>query len=132
MKIPFNRRGFTVVEIVAALAILAVVMTVVAQLGYFSLKQRQLTEAKQAALEVAHNVLERARTLPFAELTPEWAAKQSLPKESDDFLIRGKLEVKVQNEKSVRRVTVKVSWQNDEQVREVELVTLLGAREKTP
>ena len=72
-------RGFTVAETVIALAIMAVIVTLVAELGLASLVERQRNGRRQLALEGAVNLLETARASDWEMLTPEWARTQQLP-----------------------------------------------------
>src|SRR5437867_2862173 len=72
-------RAFTVVESVAALAIVATAMTLVAQLGVWHLSARARNRDLLAAQELVANVLESARASSWDELTPAWAAARHLP-----------------------------------------------------
>src|SRR5262249_14352115 len=106
-------KGFTIVELIAAFSILAIVMVVVAQTGTWSFGERQRNAARQAAVELAENVLQTARSRSWDELTPSWAGEQKLPKEWHDTLPEGKLTVRVEPEKGVagvKRVNVAIRW----------------------
>src|SRR5262245_48748541 len=72
------RRGFTVTEVVIAFLVLATTMLIVAQLGVYSLRARDRSEAQHEVAEFAANVLEAARAEPWDALTPEWAAGHKL------------------------------------------------------
>jgi hypothetical protein len=119
-------------ELIAALAILAIVMVMIAQIGYYSLVERLRSTTRQTALEQAANVMELARATPWDKLSSEWAAAQELPKHEDFFLPDGKLAVKVELEKplpNAKRVTVEIRWQVREAIVErVELVGMVSAR----
>jgi prepilin-type N-terminal cleavage/methylation domain-containing protein len=136
MKLRTARRevkaGFTVIEMVAAFAILAIVMVLVAQIGYFSLVERLRSSTRQVALEQANNVLEAARALPWDKLTAEWGTAQELPQDEGFFLPDGRLSVRVESEKApplTKRVTVEIHWQVQQGVPEqVELVGFFSAR----
>src|SRR4051812_6530587 len=90
-----RRAGFTIVEVTVAFGVLAVLLSTIAYLGYWSIRQRIDIEARQAALELATNVLEQARSMPLDSVTPDWAAKQELPKDYEELLPRGKMTVAV-------------------------------------
>jgi prepilin-type N-terminal cleavage/methylation domain-containing protein len=128
-----KRQGFTILEVVAALGILATLMVLVAQVGYWSLRERQRTLEQHAALEIAENTLEAARAQAWIELDPTWAARQRIPGEWTDILLQGKLSVRVEAEKSLmrsKRVTVTVTWQTEPVLpRKVELVGIFSAHE---
>jgi type II secretory pathway pseudopilin PulG len=111
-----NRAGFTIVELVAAFTILAVVLVVVAQTSVWSFGERRRNGARQAAVELAENVLQTARSRSWEDLTPAWAEAQKLPKEWQDTFPKGSLAVKVVGEKglaNVKRVTVTIRWHSD-------------------
>jgi type II secretory pathway pseudopilin PulG len=113
MTRPHKRRGFTVLETLAALGALAAATVLVAEVALWSLGERSRNAARHDALECAANVLESARTLPWDDLTPEWAAGQRLPEELARRLPGGKLTVRVEPEAArprTRRVTVEVGW----------------------
>lgn len=108
-----TRRGFTIVELIAAFSILAVVMVVVAQTGTWSFGERQRTASRQAAIELVENVLQTARNRSFDDLTSSWADAQKLPREWQDTFPEGNLTVRVAPEKGidgVKRVTVAIRW----------------------
>lgn len=114
---PHRSAGFTIVEVMAAVVILALLMVLVAELGYWSMTERRRAAARQVALEAAGNVLESARALPWEELTPEWAAAQQLPAEAKAELPDGSLRVVVEPEKDrprTKRVLAEVRWQVEE------------------
>lgn len=122
------RAAFTLVEIVAAAGLLAVLIVLVAELGYLSMRERTRGVARQLALEQAGNVLEAARACPWGELTPEWAAAQRLPDALKPQLPDGQLLVQVEPEKErpqTKRVTVEVRWQFEPQ-RPPESTRLIG------
>src|SRR5260370_15789701 len=108
-----KRPGFTIVELVAAISILAVVMVVVAQTSVWSLGERRRTGARQTAVELAENVLQAARSRPWNDLTPAWAAAQKLPEEWTNFFPDGRLTARIEPEKGlagVKRLTVAIRW----------------------
>jgi type II secretory pathway pseudopilin PulG len=112
-KRELQRPGFTIAELVAAFAILALALVMVAQVSVWSFGERQRTSARQAAQELAENVLQSARSRSWEDLTPAWAKAQKLPKEWQDTFPEGRLTVQVQPEKgqeNVKRVTVAIRW----------------------
>ena len=84
-----GRRGFTVLETLAALAILAVAMVLAAQVGVWSLMERSRSATRYEVLEAANNTLEAARVRSWTELTPDWAAEQRLPQTLAERLHKG-------------------------------------------
>jgi hypothetical protein len=128
-----RRAGFTVMEVIAATGVLTVAMLLVAQLGYWSLRERARTAARQVAIELAANVLEAARAEPWQSLDADWAAAQSIPEELADVLTEGRLAVRVEPEPDsprTKRVVVEVRWLMYEEIesRPVRLIGLFAAR----
>jgi hypothetical protein len=127
-----TRRAFSLLDCIAALGLLAVAMTLVAQVGLWSLGERSKGLARQQALEEAANLLESARALPWEELTPQWAQKQRLPDGLADRLGHGRLTVKVEPVPSrphTRRVSVTIAWGAEGLPgKQVHLTSLFSAR----
>jgi type II secretory pathway pseudopilin PulG len=110
-------RGFTLMEVGVALVILAAVMVVVAQLGFWSLRYRTQSAAHYIALESAANVLEEARSVSWDSLTEEWAGSQKLPAEAADLLPDAVLEIRIEprpSEPAVKQILVEIRWGSDE------------------
>src|SRR5262245_44568429 len=129
-------RGFTLVEMMASLVILGMVLVVVAQLGTWSLRERRQAAARQAALELAANVLEEARAQPWNALTAKWARDQRLPSELKSLLPDGRLTITVKADKDApltKRLTAEVRWSTGDGLPDqvVELVSLVSERSRT-
>jgi prepilin-type N-terminal cleavage/methylation domain-containing protein len=121
-------RGFTVMEIAVAMALLAVAMVLVMQLGYWSVRHRARMACRFMALEHAANVLEEARTVPWENLTDDWAESQRLPQDLTDQLLEGTLAVRVEPLEAqpfTKRVSVELRWLPPEET-ESHAVRLLG------
>jgi type II secretory pathway pseudopilin PulG len=123
----------TLVEVTAALAILAVLVVIVAQSITWSLRERSRAAAYQAALELATNTLEAARAQPWEQLDKTWADAQAVPSEVKLLLPEGKIHVTVEPGQPVpgaRRVKTEVTWQFDPHLppQSVELATILSDR----
>jgi type II secretory pathway pseudopilin PulG len=126
-------RGFTIMETMLALGILATVLVLVAQLGLWSWRERTRNGVRHQALECAANVLEAARACPWEALTPEWGNAQQLPESLAQRLAQGKLTVRVEPDAArphIKRVTVQIQGVLDlgPGVSEVQLVGWFSAR----
>jgi hypothetical protein len=109
------RPGYTVMEVLIALGMLAVATVLVAQVGTLSLMERARVDERTAAIEETANVLETARARPWSDLTPEWAAGQRLPESLAKRLRDADLTVKVEPEPGrarVKRVTAELRWKH--------------------
>lgn len=110
-----RRPGFTVLECVVSLGVLLVALGGVAQLGTWAVAERMRADARADAADAAVNVLEDARSRPWADLTPAWAADRALPAAVAARHPTAKLTATVEPEpdrKGVKRVTVTVAWAN--------------------
>ena len=131
-----SRRGFTITESLAALAILMVIVGVLTELGMGSLLEQRRNATRQQALETAANILEAAQACEWAALTPDWGKAQRLPEALAERLEEGQLLVQVEPEPSrpqTRRITVEIDWsQGGKPARPVKLVALRSARSASP
>ncbi len=127
-----RRRAFTIIEVTVALAVVAVVSVIVAQALVWSMRERARLATKQAALELAANILEGARAEPFDKLDKTWADSQTIPSDMADLLPEGKVAVIVVPlaKEGVKRVTVEVHWQFTTSVpgQSVQLTSVFSAR----
>jgi type II secretory pathway pseudopilin PulG len=128
-----KRTGFTIMESLAALGVLASAAVLAAQLGTWSLMERARTENRVAATEAAANILEAARARSWNDLTPEWAAAQKLPDAVAELLFDATLTIRVIPEPDrphVKRVTVTIEWDHQPSIpaRTMTLVGLFAER----
>lgn len=126
-----SRRGMTILETVVAIACLGIAATLVTQLAAWSLNERARADTRLAAMEWAANILEKARAMPWAELTPEWAAKQTLPADLAERMFNPTTSVVITSEPNVtglKRVAVNVTWYYGEGAKAppVEFMTLFA------
>jgi type II secretory pathway pseudopilin PulG len=113
MRIPTrNRSGFTALEAVIALGMLATAIVFVSQLVTFGIAERKRSLAQQQAVESAANILEAARACPWDKLDDAWAAAQALPDTPDTRLYDARLSVRVESkaldQPALKRVTVEI------------------------
>src|ERR1700722_10410233 len=130
-SLPRPRSGTLLIEVTVALAIVAIVAAIVAQSIVWSLQERASAASHQAANELAANVLEAARALPFEKLDSQWADAQSVPSEMTALLPDGKVIVTVEASPAsahTKRVTVEVRWPlaPDQPPQSMRLTTLLS------
>ena len=106
-----RRRGITSAEMVVAFGLFAIAVAMAGQLAGFVQVERTRTAARQDAVEQCANLLERARSMPWKELTPEWAAGQKLP--SEHLLPKGTLKVQVtpvKDEPRLKKLEATATW----------------------
>jgi prepilin-type N-terminal cleavage/methylation domain-containing protein len=107
------RRGFTIVEVLVAAGLLAVLLALCAQLLSVTGHARRASERRAIALEEAANLIERVRTLPFAEVTPERLARIELAPEVREFLPDATAKLSIDKETDAvpaKRVRVEIQW----------------------
>jgi hypothetical protein len=129
-----GRAAITLTETTVALAITGVIAVIVAQCSVVVLRERSRTAARQAALELAANVLEEARATPWDRLTGDWAAGRGVPEGMAELLPEGKVVVTVapaEKAPLARRVTAEVRWKSGPNAdpASVELTAVFAPRE---
>lgn len=115
---PARRSGTTLIEVVAAGAILAVLLIVCAQMLTRTAVQQQAIANRRAALEMAANAMERARAIPWEDLNAaslgpiaQAVAGQAV---AGQAMLRGsRIDVTVDEPESdvpAKRIRVTVDW----------------------
>ena len=108
--IPGNRRGFTLLEVMAAGALLAVAMTLaVHALGGMAADRRALDRRREATQEAA-NLMERLAATPWDDLTTEALAPVALSPEAAGALPDGTLKIAVSSRGTLKRLAVEIRW----------------------
>ena len=108
-----RRRAFTLLEVIVAAAMLAVLLTTSVQmLRALSIHQRA-SERRAVALEAAEAVADQVANIPWDQLTAESAKKVTIPKPLDDYLLGAKLSVSLDEEAAPtpsRRLHIDLTW----------------------
>ncbi|MGO8691357.1 MAG: prepilin-type N-terminal cleavage/methylation domain-containing protein [Thermoguttaceae bacterium] len=109
-----SRRGMSLLELITAAALLAVLLTAGLQMSGAAAAQRRAIRQRQAAsLELA-NILERLASRPWSELTPQQAGQERLSPAVAALLPRAELHVEVApapGQPEARRITASLRWQ---------------------
>jgi hypothetical protein len=121
------------IECCVALVLLAAAMMLTMQLGLWSYRSRARLAARFTALEVAANVLEEARALPWDEITGAWAESRRIPADLDSQLSDGTIDVRVEpveGQPITKRVSVELRWmpEHDPESHSVRLIGLYSRR----
>jgi prepilin-type N-terminal cleavage/methylation domain-containing protein len=133
--VPGERRpGMTLVEVTVALAITGIVAVIVAQCLVWSMGEQKRLASRQAALELAANILEAAAAEPWEHLDESWANAQKVPAAMEALLPDGKVVATVEPVPASpfsKRVTVTVRWQWEPYLppSSTELTTILSTRQ---
>ena len=110
-----NRRGFTIVEMMAASAMTAVLVTMCVQMLSLTTLQRRAAEQRSTALEEAANVTESLSSLTWEEITPERIAQYRLSEPARQVLRNGVLKISLEPSTSgppAKLVRLEISWPN--------------------
>ncbi len=123
-----TRRGFSMLEMMVAAALLTCTMAMVAQMLGRSNARRRDAGHHRIAVQEAANVMERLSVRPFDELTPDGVANEQLSPQATESLREGVVEVhvsEVAGEPDARRIGVAVRWRGRpaQPAPSVELVT---------
>lgn len=107
--------GFTIVEMIGALTIVGIMVSIVVPVFLIVARERHATEQRQFALQHASNLLEQPVTRPWSELEP---GELNLPDASADLAsLLPKLERKlvvrdVDGSIPTRQLTISIRWQD--------------------
>jgi prepilin-type N-terminal cleavage/methylation domain-containing protein len=110
-----NHRGFTIVEMMAASALTAVLVTLCVQMLATTTLQRRAAERRTIALAEAANVTESLGSLTWEEITPERVAQYRLSEPAQQILGGGALKIVLEPSISgppAKLVRVEITWPN--------------------
>jgi prepilin-type N-terminal cleavage/methylation domain-containing protein len=85
--LPPVRRGYTIMEMVVAMAMVAGLIASVGQLALLALSFERSSEAQRQTGQVAGNLLEHLTSLPAKELTAERAAAEAIAARQSDLQV---------------------------------------------
>jgi prepilin-type N-terminal cleavage/methylation domain-containing protein len=107
-------RGFNLIEVIAAGAILATLVAVLVPLFAAIAGQRQSLRLRQAAAQEAANVMERLVCLSWEDLTPRRVGAVQLSEDAQQALPGGQLKVELtrpKDEPEAKQLRVEIRWQ---------------------
>jgi prepilin-type N-terminal cleavage/methylation domain-containing protein len=107
------RNALTLIELIAAASILAVLLASAVQVIRVLDKHRQSTERRALALQTTQALLEELSNLPFEQLTPEAAAKLAIPAAVKPYLGNATVAARVDDDLepiAAKRVSVAIVW----------------------
>ena len=130
-----SRRGFTIVEMMAAGAMTVVLVTMCVQMLTFTTVQRRAAERRTIALEEAANLVESVRALSWEEVTPERVAQFRISKAAQDILAGATLKIALEPSTSgppAKLVRLEIAWPGGADGRDasVHLSSWIFSREK--
>jgi hypothetical protein len=108
-----NHRGFTIVEMIAASGLTAMLVTMCVQMLSSTAVQRRAAERRMIAVEEATNVTESLGSLTWEELTPERIAEYRLSEPARQILGGGDLKIAIEPSTSgppAKLVRVEITW----------------------
>lgn len=136
---PPRRRGFGLIELLAAGVIFAAILGIALQVSSWTAAQRRSASRREAAARAAGNLMERILARPAAEINPEATAALAEAENRGRPAVAGRLRIAVvagPAEGGVvgRRVVVEVAWAAEARVAEapVRLVAWAFDREARP
>lgn len=110
-----NRRGFTMLEMVAGAAILMVLLAVSMQFLHATAVHRRATRQREVALEEMANLMERLAAIRWPDLTTERARQVQLSDVARHALPGAALTIEVTQpaqEPSAKRIAVALAWED--------------------
>jgi prepilin-type N-terminal cleavage/methylation domain-containing protein len=109
----YFRRGYSIIELLVATALLATLLTVCVQLSGTATAEQRAVGQRQAAMNEAANVLERLSIRPWDELTDKNLSELPLSAAARQSVPEARLEVRVvqpAGQPGVKRISVLVRW----------------------
>lgn len=133
----YHRPGFTIVELIAALILLGIVLTLSITLLGVVTHQRYISEQRQFALQHAANLLERTASSGWSRLQAGPQAIDPAPVDVTSILPKVDRRIEVTllpDEFHSKLITVSISWQHQSQqiVSTVRLSGWVYPLEETP
>ncbi len=110
-----RRRGFTIIEIVASVVMLATAMTLTVQLLGGLAAERRAAERRLCAVQEAANLMERVAARPWGEVTPESLRSVSLSPRALQALPGAELAATVDDASAGRgekRIRLRLRWRD--------------------
>lgn len=108
-----TREGITLIEIVAAVSILAVLLASSVQVTSALSQHQRAAERRALAMETAQALVEQLSNMRWNDLVPQAAERLAVPREVRPFLPGAKLEAAVVEERqpvAAKRVSIKLTW----------------------
>jgi prepilin-type N-terminal cleavage/methylation domain-containing protein len=108
-----RRHGFTLIELTAAAAMLALLLTTSAQMLRVLSAHERATEQRAFALQAAQAISEEVGNLPWDQLTTETANQVKVPAQLDPRLPGSKLTITVAEESAPttsKRIMLELVW----------------------
>ena len=108
-----RRYGFTLIELTAAAAMLALLLTTSAQMLRVLSAHERATDARAIALQAAQAITEEIGNLPWDQLTTETAKQLKVPAQLGPRLPAAKLTVTVIDENTPamsKRIMLELAW----------------------
>ena len=106
-------RGLTLVEVVAAASVLAVLLTTSVQMLSALAERQRAAERRTLAIETVQALVEQLGNMAWDDLTPQAAEQLALPDQARPFLPGAKLEAAIVDEAepvAAKRIVVKLTW----------------------
>ena len=106
-------RGITLIEVVAAASVMAVLMITTVQMLSALAERQRAAERRTLAIETVQALVEQLGNTAWDNLTPQAAERLALPDQARPFLPGAKLEAAVVDEAEpvvAKRIFVKLTW----------------------
>jgi Tfp pilus assembly protein PilE len=106
------RVGVTFVELIAAVAVMAVLFAAAVQMLAVAARQRRACERQRVALELASNLMERATILPYDQISKERLEQLAADLEPKVAGTSWRIDVYETNEEHLlgKRVSLQLIW----------------------
>jgi prepilin-type N-terminal cleavage/methylation domain-containing protein len=112
-RVPGQRSGFSLMEVSAAAAMLAVLLALTVQVVIVLSAQQQAAERRAFAVQAVHNLLELVENLSWEQVNEDTADLLRLPESVRGNLPSAKITVATAGETEpveAKRVTIELAW----------------------
>jgi prepilin-type N-terminal cleavage/methylation domain-containing protein len=105
-----KRSGFTILELIVSIGLLAILMTTSIQMLRLASRQQRAMERRAAELQTVQAVAELAGNLPWDQITPAVVKQIQIPDRAKPFLPDGKLNIEMADETDpiARRISLEL------------------------
>lgn len=110
-----TRRGFSVLEVTVAGALLVAVLAICLQMLRATAAGHRARGTRQMAIIETGNVMERLSAVPWEDLTPQAARAMQLSPQARRGLTAAELEIEITqrpDRPGAKRIAVRVRWQD--------------------
>ena len=110
--LPFNKRAFTLVEVLVAMLILMIGLLGMLQVINLAIRTNLQNEVRDRAVAIAEDRMAREKSLPFGNITASVEKNITIPSNIRSGSTNYSVTLRVDNIGNSKKVDIGVRWQN--------------------